>query len=112
MSRLLYLLTALGLGAVAWASLLLLGDLRGIKLALFLLPLIAVALALGAAFPSNWALSPLLMVVAPLALGHTIDRGDEDGLWILIYPLIIFTLVFVLYPAAYAGARWRRQQSA
>jgi len=50
------------------------------------------------------ALVPLLFVGPLLLAGATIDRGDGDGLWILIYPMLLVAGVFALLPA-YIGKR-------
>lgn len=69
-----------------------------------------------AAFVLGWSCSkvhPALLVAALYAgpflmAGYTIDRGDEDGLWILIYPLLFFAAAIALVPAVLGRALARR----
>jgi hypothetical protein len=64
----------------------------------------------GAMFNRQWYAAPLVMTVLPLVMaGEWTDRGDEDGLWVLIYPAIVFVALFFGEPLAFVG-NWLRRK--
>lgn len=67
------------------------------------------AFVLGAATQSSAFLIGAALVALPLALaGFTSPRGDHDGLWLLIF--LILLIVGLLSAAAAAVGRWLAQR--
>jgi hypothetical protein len=79
----------------------------GARTTLLWLGMITMALALGYVFPDESDLVALRLVASPLlTAGWTAPRGDEDGLWVLFFPYLIF-MGFVLLLVAWAASRLR-----
>ena len=78
---------------------------------ILLIPYFVLAyVVLGAAFGRYWASAPLLMCALPLYFaGSLTDRGDNDGLWVLIYPMIVFVTICIGEPLAGFGY-WIRKR--
>ena len=62
--------------------------------------MIAAAVVLGAVFFRRWSSIGVGLVVPQLLVaGWTTPRGDNDGLWVLIFPMLV-VLGIVLYGGA------------
>jgi hypothetical protein len=69
--------------------------------------MIVAAAALGYALPGDGELIALGLVGGPLlTAGWTAPRGDEDGLWVLFFPYLVF-MGFVLLLIAWLAGRLR-----
>ena len=90
-----------------WATIADDDDPSGSRLWLLWITMVAVAAILGYAFPEDDGFIAFAMAGAPLvAAGWTAPRGDGDGLWVLIFPYLIF-MGFVLWLVAWLAGRLR-----
>lgn len=94
------------LGAGLWAVLVTIPE-SNLEWALVLAA--AAAFVLGLARFDPWRTGILLNVPALLTAGWVVDRGDEDGLWILIYPVLVFYMVVAA--GLVAVGRWLRSRT-
>ncbi|HVE93531.1 MAG TPA: hypothetical protein VNB24_01330 [Acidimicrobiales bacterium] len=68
-----------------------------------------VALFLGVAGPARQSDVAIALGAGPLLLaGFTTDVGDRDGLWVLVFPMLIVWSVFLAFIAAVADRLVRR----
>jgi hypothetical protein len=80
---------------------------------LFLPLMLIAAFVLGAVFYRNWQVVALAFLLPQFVLAPwTAPRGDNDGLWVLILPLLIVLFVIEQALAALAGTAvtWLRQR--